>query len=76
MRIRGAVFGVGFIGLGVVGTTNGFSVGDVVMFGLGGWFSTRAVRRVHGEAESREAILRDVHNTLERLVDAMEDDDD
>ncbi len=73
-RVKGALLAVGLTGAGVLGMSQGFNPGDLIPIGIGGWLGLRSVRNVRGEADSREAIIRDVHNTLERVLDEMEPD--
>lgn len=71
--VRGAVAATVLIGAGVVGITHGFNPGDLIPIGIGAVVGSRSVRGALGERESREVIVRDAHNVLERLIDEFEE---
>lgn len=71
--IRGGLLSAFFAWLGVRGITPHFGTGDVVMFGLSGWFAMKTVRAVSHEEIDRTSYEDDVHRALAQLCDRIED---
>ncbi|HVV38466.1 MAG TPA: hypothetical protein VHC63_17785 [Acidimicrobiales bacterium] len=69
--VRGSLFAAILVAAGVGGMAH-VSIGDFIPIGLGGLVMSRTLQRVRGEADSREALQRDVANALHRVLDDAE----
>lgn len=70
--VRGSIIAAVVAGAGVSAFANGIQLGDFIPIAIGGFLMSRTVRRVRGEADSREEFQRDVANELHRVCDEAE----
>ena len=70
--VRGSIVAALVASAGVTAFATGIQLGDFIPIAIGGLLMSRTVRRVRGEADSREEFERDVANALHRVCDEAE----